>query len=182
MLEAILLGEVSVNGRSMKTLDALAAADTPTLVIEPGRSIVGDAGMTFLRTAFLKTIARHHHMLAMEMGVVFYGEAMVGLPAMKWAIATEPNRRDPQPFETFVAGNLCFNADMLSRIKLPLQRKPVRGDVLMIASTGAYAPTFVAANANSFPRPARILIEADGSWSYTHRRDTYDEIFSLKGS
>ena len=72
MLEAILLGEVSVNGRSMKTLDALAAAGTPTLVIEPGRSIVGDAGMTFLRTAFLKTHRRHHTMLAMEMGVVFY--------------------------------------------------------------------------------------------------------------
>jgi len=182
MLEAILLGEVSVNGTTLKTLDALAAAGTPTLVVEPGRAIVGDAGMTFLRTAYVKQIAGIHPMLAMEMGVVFYAEAIVGLPAMKWAVATEPNRRDAEPFDTFVAGNLCFNADMLSRLKVRLQRKPARGDILMIAATGAYSPTFFAANANSFPRPARILVETDGSWSYIHRRDTYDDIFSLKPS
>ena len=101
---------------------------------------------------------------------------------MKWAIATEPNRRDPQPFETFVAGNLCFNADMLSRHQAAApaeagsrRRADDRLDRRLFTD-------FFAANANSFPRPARILIEADGSWSYTHRRDTYDEIFSLKGS
>ena len=71
---------------------------------------------------------------------------------------------------------------MLSRLKVRLQRKPVRGDVLMIAATGAYSPTFFAANANSFPRPVRILVEEDGSWSTIHRRDSYDEIFSLTGS
>ena len=64
MLEAILLGEVSVNGKTLKTLDALAAAGTPTLVVEPGRAIVGDAGMTFLRTAYVKQIAGIHPMLA----------------------------------------------------------------------------------------------------------------------
>ena len=182
MLEAILLGDLKVNGRTMKALDALAAAGTPTLVVEPGRAIVSDAGITFARVALLKTIAEHHHMIAMEMGVVFYGEAIVALPARNWAIATEPNRRDSEPFETFIAGNLCFNADMLSRIKVPLQRKPARGDILVIPNTGAYNPTFFAANANSFPRPARILTDADGAWSYVKRRDTYHEVFSLTAS
>jgi len=152
------------------------------LLVLSRRAIVGAAGMTFLGTAYVKQIAGLNPMLAMEMGVVFYAEAVVGLPAMKWAVATEPNRRDPEPFDTFVAGNLCFNADMLSRLKVRLQRKPARGDILMIAATGAYSPTFFAANANSFPRPARILVETDGSWSYIHRRDTYDAIFSLKPS
>jgi diaminopimelate decarboxylase len=182
MLEAILLGDLEVNGRTIKALDALAAAGTPTLVIEPGRSIVSDAGVTFARIAFLKRIAEHHQMIAVEMGVVFYGEALVALPARNWAIATEPNRRDAEPFEAFIAGNLCFNADMLSRIKVPLQRRPARGDILIIPNTGAYNPTFFAANANSFPRPARILADAEGAWSYVKRRDAYDGIFSLSGS
>lgn len=181
MLEALLLSEIEVSGKSLKTLDALAAAGTPKLVIEPGRAIVSDAALTFARVAFLKTIAEHHPLIAMEMGVVYYAEAMVALPVRNWSIATEPNRRDPQPFEAFIAGNLCFNADMLSRLKVPLQRKPIRGDVLLIPNTGAYCPTFFAANANSFPRPARIIVEGDGSWSYVKRRDTYDEIFSLSG-
>jgi diaminopimelate decarboxylase len=179
MLEAILRGTLTVNGQEMKTLDALEAAGTPTLVIEPGRAIVSDAGATFLRIAFLKTIAEYHNMIAAEMGVVFYGEALIALPVRKVALATAPNQRDREPFETFIAGNLCFNADMLCRVKVPLQRKPDRGDIIIIPNTGAYNPTFFAANANSFPRPARILVDEDGSWAYTKTRDTYDEIFSI---
>jgi hypothetical protein len=54
----------------------------------------------------------------------------------------------------------------------------VRGDVLLISSTGAYNPTFSASNANSFPRPARLLLEANGDWTYLKRADSYQEIFS----
>jgi hypothetical protein len=54
----------------------------------------------------------------------------------------------------------------------------VRGDVLLISSTGAYNPTFFASNANSFPRPARLLLEANGDWTYLKRADSYQEIFS----
>jgi diaminopimelate decarboxylase len=109
---------------------------------------------------------------------VNYCEAIVALPARHWALATEPNRRDAKPFETFIAGNLCFSADMLSRLKVAFPRKPVRGDVLLISSTGAYNPTFFASNANSFPRPARILLEANGDWTYLKRPDSYQDIFS----
>ena len=95
--------------------------------------------------------------------------------------AVTHKRRDPQPFETFVAGNLCFAADMLSRTKAALQRQPVRGDIVLIPSTGAYNPTFFASNANSFPRPARVLFDETGAWSYLKEADTYDEIFLAKG-
>jgi len=70
--------------------------------------------------------------------VVNYCQAIVALPARKWALATLPQRRDPAPFETFIAGNLCFSADMLSRLKVAFPRRPLRGDVLLISSTGAY--------------------------------------------
>jgi diaminopimelate decarboxylase len=68
--------------------------------------------------------------------------------------------------------------DMLPRLKVAFPRKPVRGDVLLIASTGAYNPTFFASNANSFPRPARLLLEANGEFTYLKHADTYEEIFS----
>ncbi|XWN32117.1 MAG: alanine racemase [Devosia sp.] len=179
MLERLLLGEVTVGGRTVKTLDALDAAGRPTLVVEPGRAIVSDAGLTFARVAFLKAVAHGHHLVQAEIGTTFYGEALVATPVRHFALANEPNRRDDTPFETFVAGNLCFNGDMIARVKVPLQRRPQRGDVMMIANTGAYNPTFFAATANSFPRPARIVVEPDGTFFYTKRRDTYEEVFSL---
>ena len=54
----------------------------------------------------------------------------------------------------------------------------MRGDVVLISSTGAYNPTFFASNANSVPSPARILLEANGDWSYLKRADSYQGIFS----
>lgn len=179
MLERILEGEVTVDGKTMKTLDALDAAGRPTLVIEPGRAIVSDAGLTFARIAYLKEVAHGHHLVQAEIGTTFYGEALVATPVRHFAIANEPNRRDETPFETFVAGNLCFNGDMIARVKVPLQRRPSRGDVMMIANTGAYNPTFFAATANSFPRPARVVVEPDGTFFYTKHRDTYEDVFSL---
>jgi hypothetical protein len=71
---------------------------------------------------------------------------------------------------------------MLSRLKVAFPRKLVRGDVLLISSTGAYNPTFFASNANSFPRPVRILLEANGDWTYLKRADSYQEICSLEGT
>ncbi|MGH6919032.1 MAG: diaminopimelate decarboxylase family protein, partial [Geminicoccaceae bacterium] len=56
--------------------------------------------------------------------------------------------------------------------------RPVRGDIVLIPSTGAYNPTFLASNANSFPRPARILLDETGAWSYLKQADTYEEMFA----
>ena len=147
-------------------------------MIEPGRSIVSDSGIALARVAFEKRIAGVHNLISLDLGVVNYCEPIVALPAGHWALATGLKQRDAEPFETFIAGNLCFSADMLSRLKVAFPRKPVRGDVLLISSTGAYNPTFSASNANSFPRPARLLLEANGDWTYLKRADSYQEIFS----
>jgi len=178
MLEAILSSDVSVDGRTMKATQALAEAGSPALMIEPGRSIVSDSGIALARVAFEKRIAGVHNLISLDLGVVNYCEPIVALPARHLALATGLKQRDAEPFETFIAGNLCFSADMLSRLKVAFPRKPVRGDVLLISSTGAYNPTFFASNANSFPRPARLLLEANGDWTYLKRADSYQEIFS----
>jgi hypothetical protein len=138
MLEALLTNDITVNGRTMKATAALEVAATPALMVEPGRSIVSDSGITLARVAFDKKIAGVHGLISLDLGVVNYCQAIVALPARKWALATLPQRRDPAPFETFIAGNLCFSADMLSRLKVAFPRRPLRGDVLLISSTGAY--------------------------------------------
>jgi diaminopimelate decarboxylase len=178
MLEAILTNDLTLNGRGMKATAALEAVGSPALMIEPGRSTVSDSGITLARVAFEKKIGGVHDLISLDLGVVNYCEPIVALPARHWARVTGLKQSDPQPFETFIAGNLCFSADMLSRLKVAFPRKPVRGDVLLISSTGVYNPTFFASNANSFPRPARILLEATAI-SPTSSTRTHTKRFSL---
>lgn len=179
MVEAILKGKVKVHGKDVNTVRALKAIGEPALVIEPGRSVVGDSAVTLARVSHVRKIGKWHNLLTLEMGVTSFGAALVYMPVHKWEIINDHDRKDPEPFETFVGGNLCFSGDMLAKYKVSLQRKPVRGDIVLIRDTGSYGPQFFASNANSFPRPARVFVDADGRPTVMKKRDTYKEIFSL---
>jgi hypothetical protein len=67
---------------------------------------------------------------------------------------------------------------MPSRYKVELARKPERGDVLLTWDTGAYGPHFYAANTNAFPRPARVIVQRNGTIEYIKLRDTVDQVYS----
>jgi diaminopimelate decarboxylase len=179
MVEAILKGKVKVHGKYSNAVEALKALGEPTLVIEPGRSLVGDSAVTLARVSHVRKIGEWHSLLTLEMGVTSLGTALVYMPVHRWEIINDYDRKDPEPFEAFVGGNLCFSGDMLAKYKISLQRKPVRGDVVLIHDTGSYGPQFFASNANAFPRPARVLVNADGTHTLMKKRDTYEEIFSV---
>ncbi|MFH1079044.1 MAG: decarboxylase [Pseudomonadota bacterium] len=179
MVEAIIKGKVKVQGKDTNTIEALKAVGEPALVIEPGRSLVGDSAVTLARVSQVRKIGGVHNLLTLEMGVTSLGTALVYMPVHHWEIINDYDRKDTEPFETFVGGNLCFSGDMLAKYKISLQRKPVRGDIVLIRDTGSYGPQFFASNANAFPRPARVLVEADGKLTVMKKRDTYEDIFSL---
>lgn len=179
MVEAILKGKIKINGKRVNTVEALKAVGEPALVIEPGRSLVGDSAITLARVSQVRTIGKWHNLVTLEMGVTSLGTALVYMPVHRWEIINDFDRKDPEPFETFVGGNLCFSGDMLAKYKISLQRKPVRGDIVLIRDTGSYGPQFFASNANAFPRPARVLVDAAGGLTVMKKRDTYEEIFSL---
>jgi len=179
MVEAILKDRVEVHGKDVNTIEALKALGEPALVIEPGRSITGDSAVTLARVSQVRNIGGQHNLMTLEMGVTNFGTALVYMPVQRWEIINDYDRKDPEPFETFVGGNLCFSGDMLAKYKVSLQRKPVRGDIVLIGNTGCYEAQFFASNANAFPRPARVLVDADGRLTVMRNRDTYEEIFSL---
>lgn len=176
MLEAVLAGEITVGGETLGTLKALASLDTPELLVEPGRAIAEDAGVTLCRVAHVRKAAGAHNLVTVEMGVLNHADAMLeGLPN-RWDVLEGPD--DPAPFETFVAGNLCFSGDLLARFQTRLRRRPRRGDTLLIRDTGAYTAHFMASNANAYPRPPRILAHGDGRITEMARRDRYEDLFA----
>ena len=181
MLDAVLMSDLTVNGKSVQFLKALKDLGEPTLVVEPGRSIAEDSGVTLSRVGQVKKVDGIHDLIALEAGVVNFGDALEETPMNRWSLATGLKKKAAGPFNAFIAGHLCFTGDMPSKYKIGFSRKPERGDVLLTHDTGAYDPQFYAANTNAFPRPARVLVLEDGSVEFIKTRDTLEEIYSLKG-
>ncbi len=182
MLDAVLTSNLTVNGQSIRFDKALKELGEPTLVVEPGRSMAEDSGVTLSRVGHVKKVDGIHDLVALEAGVVNFADAMEHeIPMNKWALASGLKRKTAEPFNTFLAGQLCFTGDMPSKYKVELARKPERGDILMTHDTGAYDPHFYAANTNAFPRPARVLVLEDGTVEFIKTRDTLEEIYSLNG-
>ena len=179
MLEAIFTGNVKVFGETMKTAEALKSIGEPVFVIEPGRSIAETSGVTLMKVTGIRKVNGDHNLIAMDAGAVNYDCAVEKDYLMRrWMLTSNMDQKDTKPFDTFVAGRLCYNGDIISRVKIRFPRKPKVGDIVLIPDTGAYSAHFYAANANSFPRPARVICYEDGSVAYIKKEDTYDEIFS----
>ena len=179
MLKTILTGNINVEGKTMNMVSALKEIGEPILIIEPGRSIVEDSGVTLSKVLRTRKINGMHNMTTVNMGETNFASAMSGMPFNRWSLATELNIRDAQPFETFIAGQLCFSSDMLTKSKIELQHRPKKGELLIVYGTGAYNSQFFAANTNSFPRPSRVLVMENGSIEYIKKSDTYEQMFSL---
>jgi len=142
----------------------------PKLLFEPGRSILGEAGVTLYTIGSRKVVPNVRTYVAVDGGM---GDNI--RPAMYGAkytarVANKANDRAVE--KVTIAGKFCESGDILIRdIDLP----PLEpGDILAIAAAGAYAPA-MASNYNLFCRPAMVLV-ADDKAQLIRRRETYDDL------
>jgi diaminopimelate decarboxylase len=147
--------------------------EPPRLVLEPGRSLVGRAGVTVYEVGVVKRVAGGTTYVAVDGGMSdnprpqLYEAAYTGLLA---------NRAEEEPTGTYVvAGKHCESGDvMIHDLLLPAPR---RGDLLAVPATGAYALS-MASNYNVVPRPAAVLV-AEGKAELIRRRETIDDVLRL---
>jgi len=145
----------------------------PEIWIEPGRSIVGDAGTTLYTIGSQKDIPNVRRYLSVDGGMgdnlrpALYDAKYEGMLA---------NRANEQPEETFsVAGKCCESGDMLIW-DLPLPDVEAN-DLLAVSCTGAYGYS-MANNYNRIPRPAIVFAEA-GEAQLVVKRETYEDLVRL---
>jgi diaminopimelate decarboxylase len=146
----------------------------PRLAFEPGRSLVGPAGVTLYRVGVVKRAAAGLPWVAVDGGMSdnprpqLYGARYTALLA---------GRADVQPSGAFaIAGKHCESGDVLiESVELP---EPRPGDVLAVPVTGAYT-LGMASNYNGVPRPAAVLV-ADGEARLARRRETVDDLLALE--
>jgi diaminopimelate decarboxylase len=153
------------------TLQGLAV---PRLVMEPGRSLVGRAGVTLYRVGSVKRASESTTYVAVDGGIS--DNPRPALYAAQYS-ALLANRAAEQPSGPYaVAGKHCESGDVLiHRVALP---EPHRGDLLAVPATGGYTLA-MASNYNASLRPAAVLVSG-GSARPIRRRETVEDLLALE--
>ncbi|MDN4601734.1 diaminopimelate decarboxylase [Paenibacillus sp. F6_3S_P_1C] len=142
----------------------------PEIWVEPGRSIVGEAGTTLYTVGTSKDIPGVRKYVAVDGGMT--DNPRPALYESKYE-AVLANRANEAAQETVsIAGKCCESGDMLIwDLDLP---KVQSGDLLAVACTGAYNYS-MASNYNRIRRPAVVFVK-DGQGDVVVRRETYQDI------
>jgi diaminopimelate decarboxylase len=144
----------------------------PQLILEPGRSIVGRAGLTLYEVGTVKHVSDEITYVAVDGGMSDNPRPQLYQAVYSGLLA---NRADEPPAGTYVVcGKHCESGDvMIHGLRLP---EPKRGDLLAVPGTGAYTLA-MASNYNSVPRPAAVLV-ADGEARVIRARETIEDLLA----
>ena len=155
----------------VKVRGVQAAFDpVPRVLIEPGRSLVGNAGITAYRIGTIKEIPGVRTYVAVDGGMSDNLRPMLYGSRYDAAIADRPDAMGTQL--ATIAGMHCESGDILIKeVALP---DPQVGDVLVTPATGAYGYA-MANNYNGVPRPPVIFCR-DGEARVVVRRETYEDL------
>jgi len=156
-----------------RTAFAAAGLPEPAVWLEPGRSLVGRAGVTLYRVGAVKRLPERTW-VAIDGGMSdnprpqLYDARYTALSALR--VDEEADE------DVSVAGMHCESGDVLiDDVRLPAPR---RGDLLAVPATGAYTLA-MSSNYNGVPRPAAVLAR-DGEARLIRRRETVDDLLALE--
>jgi diaminopimelate decarboxylase len=152
----------------------LQSLPAPSLVLEPGRSLVSRAGVTLYTVGVVKRASAATTYVTIDGGMsdnprpAMYGARYTALLA---------NRAAERPTAAYaVAGKHCESGDVLiERVELPA---PARGDLLAVPVTGAYTLA-MSSTYNAVPRPPAVLVK-DGDARLIRRRESVDDLLAYE--
>lgn len=142
-----------------------------TLLVEPGRWIVGPAGVLIATVVDVKPQADGRHFVVLDAGMSeLLRPALYGSTHRLHLL--QP--RDGPPVTCDVVGPICETSDVVGLgQRMPL---PQVGDRILVRDAGAYGAA-MASNYNRHPLPAEALI-ADGTWKLIRRRQSIDDMMA----
>jgi diaminopimelate decarboxylase len=142
-----------------------------TVVVDPGRSIVGNAGVLLTRVEYVKPGEAKNFLVV--------DAAMNDLirPALYGAWHDVKTVRECAPGDAVydIVGPVCESGDFLARDR---KLAAAEGDLLAIMSCGAYTMA-MSSNYNSRPRACEVLVR-DGKADLVRRRESIEELFALE--
>ncbi|TYR82536.1 diaminopimelate decarboxylase [Priestia megaterium] len=161
---------VEVIIEEVKTQSKQLQVDIPEIWIEPGRSLVGDAGTTLYSIGSRKHVPNIREYVAVDGGMNDNIRPALYQAKYEAAIANRMNEKNDELVS--IAGKCCESGDMLIwDVALP---KAQPDDLLAMFCTGAYGYS-MASHYNRLPKPAVVFVE-DGDAQLVVQRETYEDI------
>jgi diaminopimelate decarboxylase len=153
---------------------ASAGIEMPHVYMEPGRSIVADAGLTLYTVGAVKKIEGYKNYVSVDGGMTdnprfaLYGSEYTVLPATRLDSARD--------MVADVVGRCCESGDIIQPdVALPADM--ARGELVAVLTTGAYNYS-MASNYNRIARPPVVMLK-DGESYVAVRRETLEDILAL---
>lgn len=147
--------------------------ERPILTIEPGRSIVGNAGITLYTIGAIKNIEGVRTYVSVDGGMT--DNIRPALYGAKYEMAIA-NKIDEANTRVAIAGKCCESGDIF--IEDICIQKPEIGDILAVFSTGAYGFS-MSSNYNKNPKAPVVFIK-DGVVRLVSKRQSYEELLELE--
>ncbi|MBR3589185.1 MAG: diaminopimelate decarboxylase [Clostridia bacterium] len=129
---------------------------TPFVIIEPGRSIVAEAGITLYTVGAIKTIPDVRTYVSIDGGMCDNPRYILYQSSYMAVIANKANEK--ADFCATIAGKCCESGDMIQ--EHTYIQKPESGDIMAVLSTGAYNYS-MSSNYNRNPRPAVVMLNGE---------------------
>lgn len=169
--EAVMLATLAAT--TVREAFVASGLSEPEVWLEPGRCLVGRAGVTLYRVGAVKRLP-DRAWVAVDGGMS--DNPRPQLYDARYTALSAARAGEDAVEEVSVAGMHCESGDVLiDDVALPAPR---RGDLLAIPATGAYTLA-MSSNYNGVPRPAAVLV-SDGEAQVIRRRETVDDLLALE--
>ena len=142
----------------------------PVIYMEPGRSIVADAGVTLYTAGGVKEVPGYRNYVTVDGGMT--DNPRYALYRSQYTVLNASKMKEPADYECTVAGRCCESGDRIAE-NISMAR-PERGDLIAVLTTGAYNYS-MASNYNRVPRPAMVMI-SEGKARLAVRRESFEDM------
>lgn len=144
----------------------------PKILMEPGRSIVADAGMTVYTVGSIKEIPGYKNYISVDGGMS--DNPRYALYESEYTVLHANRATDNYDFKCDLVGRCCESGDIIQKeVLLP---KSTRGDIIAVCTTGAYNFS-MAMNYNRIGRPPIVMLKNNDSYVAV-KRQTLDDIIA----
>ena len=158
---------------TIKSLCEELSLPMPAVLLEPGRSIVADAGLTIYTAGRTKSIPGYKNYVPVDGGMT--DNPRYALYGSKYTVYLANRANEEANFRCDVVGRCCESGDIIQpNVLLP---EPKRGDLIAVCTTGAYNYS-MASNYNRLPRPAVVMLTPDRIYEAV-RRETFADLTGL---
>lgn len=145
----------------------------PKILMEPGRSLVADAGMTLYTVGSVKEIKGYKNYVSIDGGMT--DNPRYTLYESPYTVILADRANDEKDYTATVAGRCCESGDLIQEdVKMP---KPRRGEILAVPTTGAYNYS-MASNYNRVGRPPVVMLNSERDYVAV-KRETLKDLCAL---